>query len=81
MNHLRRTPAGQQRETPGSFARKGGDAQSGLLTSMYDGARPAGYNPMKRQAPDRAVLAVKCSATAMVERLGRFSKIRTKDSP
>jgi hypothetical protein len=33
----------------GTFALKGGDAQSGLLTSIYDGPRPAGYNPMKKQ--------------------------------
>lgn len=33
----------------GSFALKGGSAQSGALTTMYDGARPAGYNPMKKQ--------------------------------
>ncbi len=33
----------------GSFALKGGDAQSGTLTTMYDGARPSGYNPMKKQ--------------------------------
>ena len=34
----------------GSFGLKGGSAQSGSLTTMYDGARPAGgYNPMKKQ--------------------------------
>jgi hypothetical protein len=33
----------------GSFGLKGGNAQSGKLTTMYDGARPAGYNPMKKQ--------------------------------
>jgi hypothetical protein len=33
----------------GSWALKGGDAQTGLLQTMYDGARPAGYNPMKKQ--------------------------------
>jgi hypothetical protein len=35
----------------GGFAVKGGNAQSGTLTTMYDGARPsaAGYNPMKKQ--------------------------------
>lgn len=29
------------------FALKGGNAQSGMLTTLYDGALPAGYSPMK----------------------------------
>jgi hypothetical protein len=33
----------------GSFALKGGNAQVGTLAAMYDGARAAGYNPMKKQ--------------------------------
>jgi non-reducing end alpha-L-arabinofuranosidase len=34
----------------GTFALKGGNAQSGTLTTMYDGARPSGgYNPMNKQ--------------------------------
>jgi len=35
----------------GTFAIKGGNSQSGTLTTMYDGARPTmtGYNPMKKQ--------------------------------
>jgi non-reducing end alpha-L-arabinofuranosidase len=33
----------------GTFALKGGNAQTGALTTMYDGARPKGYNPMKKQ--------------------------------
>jgi hypothetical protein len=33
----------------GTFALKGGNAQKGALTTMYDGARPTGYNPMKKQ--------------------------------
>ncbi|MCL2450166.1 MAG: hypothetical protein FWD17_14560 [Polyangiaceae bacterium] len=33
----------------GTFALKGGDAQSGALTTMYDGARPKGYATMKKQ--------------------------------
>jgi hypothetical protein len=35
----------------GGFAIKGGDAQSGGLKTMYDGARPTvpGYNPMRKQ--------------------------------
>ena len=31
------------------FALKGADAQRGTLKTMYDGPRPAGYNPMKKQ--------------------------------
>jgi hypothetical protein len=34
----------------GSFALKGGDAQSGTLKTMYDGPRPSGgYNPMRKE--------------------------------
>ena len=33
----------------GTFALRGGNAQTGTLTTMYDGARPSGYNPMKKQ--------------------------------
>ena len=31
------------------FALKGGDAQSGSLTTLYNGALPSGYDPMKKQ--------------------------------
>jgi hypothetical protein len=31
------------------FGLKGADAQSGVLATMYDGARPAGYSPQKKQ--------------------------------
>jgi len=36
---------------PGHFAIRAGDAQSGNLTSMWDGARPttSGYNPMHKE--------------------------------
>jgi hypothetical protein len=35
----------------GSFALKGGDAQSGTLTTMYNGPRPgaAGYDPARKE--------------------------------
>jgi non-reducing end alpha-L-arabinofuranosidase len=33
----------------GGFGLKGGNAQSGTLTTMYDGTRPGGYNPMKKE--------------------------------
>ena len=32
-----------------NFAIKGGNADSGGLKTMYDGTRPSGYNPMKKQ--------------------------------
>jgi len=32
-----------------SFVLKGGNAQSGSLKTMYDGARPAGYSPQKKE--------------------------------
>ena len=31
------------------FALKGGDAQSGALATKYDGARPSGYSPQKKE--------------------------------
>jgi non-reducing end alpha-L-arabinofuranosidase len=33
----------------GPFTLKGANAQSGTLTTMYDGARPNGYSPMHKQ--------------------------------
>eukprot|EP00039_Didymoeca_costata_P019589 m.338152 g.338152 ORF g.338152 m.338152 type:complete len:336 (+) comp18324_c0_seq1:140-1147(+) len=33
----------------GGFTLKGGDAQKGNLTTLFDGPRPNGYNPMKKQ--------------------------------
>jgi non-reducing end alpha-L-arabinofuranosidase len=33
----------------GTFALKGGSAQMGTVTTMYDGKRPNGYDPMKKQ--------------------------------
>ena len=33
----------------GTFALRGGNAQMGTLTTMYDGVRASGYNPMKKQ--------------------------------
>ena len=33
----------------GTFALRGGNAQMGTLTTMYDGVRANGYNPMKKQ--------------------------------
>jgi hypothetical protein len=31
------------------FSLKGGDASQGSLTTLYDGPRPSGYQPMKKQ--------------------------------
>ncbi len=31
------------------FALKGGDANTGVLATLYDGPRPPGYQPMKKQ--------------------------------
>lgn len=33
----------------GGFTLKGGDAQTGPLTTLFDGGRPKGYDPMKKQ--------------------------------
>jgi len=33
----------------GPFTIKGGNAQSGVLTTIWDGARPSGYSPMHKQ--------------------------------
>ena len=33
----------------GGFALKGGDAQSGTLTTLHEGNRPPGYETMKKQ--------------------------------
>jgi non-reducing end alpha-L-arabinofuranosidase len=34
---------------PNHWAIRGGDAQSGGLTNYFDGKRPSGYNPMKKE--------------------------------
>lgn len=33
----------------GGFALKGGNAESGTLQTLHEGARPAGYETMKKQ--------------------------------
>jgi len=40
---------GRSGAAPGSFALYGGNATTGTLTTMWDGARPNGYAPMKKQ--------------------------------
>jgi non-reducing end alpha-L-arabinofuranosidase len=48
----------------GSFALMGGNAQTGTLTSFYDGVRPNGYNPMKKQGAIILGIAGDNTATA-----------------
>lgn len=38
-----------QAHVDGHYTIKGGDSQTGGLTVFYDGARPEGYSPMKKQ--------------------------------
>ena len=40
---------GDSGAAPGHFAVKGGDATAGELTVYWDGPRPKGYAPMKKQ--------------------------------
>ena len=40
---------GDSGPSPGHFAIKGGDAQEGELRVYWDGGRPKGYAPMKKQ--------------------------------
>jgi hypothetical protein len=40
---------GRSGATPGSFALYGSDATAGTLKTMYDGPRPNGFAPMKKQ--------------------------------
>ena len=40
---------GDSGPAPGHWALKGGDAQQGNLAVFWDGARPSGYAPMKKQ--------------------------------
>lgn len=41
------------------FAIKGGDATTGNLTTMYDGPRPPGYQPMSKQVRSHQMLMVR----------------------
>lgn len=38
---------------PGTYCLKSGDAQAGPLTNLYEGERPARYNPMRKQGVSR----------------------------
>ena len=48
-NYATAVVVGRSGAAPGSFALYGGDATAGTLKTMYDGARPNGYAPMKKQ--------------------------------
>ncbi len=48
-NFVTAVVVGRSGAAPGSFALYGGDATAGTLKTMYDGPRPTGYSPMKKQ--------------------------------
>jgi len=47
FNHTYVTAMAKGRK--GGFGLKGGNAQAGMLQKLHEGARPAGYDPMKKQ--------------------------------
>jgi hypothetical protein len=54
------------------YALKGGNAQSGELTTMWDGALPPGYNPMKKQGAIILGSGGDCCATNTNQSEGTF---------
>jgi hypothetical protein len=54
------------------FALKGGDAQSGGLTTLWDGALPSGYSPMKKQGAIVLGSGGDCCARNTNQSLGTF---------
>nr|WP_305778269.1 arabinofuranosidase catalytic domain-containing protein [Kitasatospora sp. MMS16-BH015] len=54
------------------FALKGGDAQSGGLTTLWNGALPPGYSPMKQQGAVILGSGGDCCATNTNQSLGTF---------
>jgi len=54
------------------FAIKGSDAQSGALTTLWDGALPSGYNPMKKQGAIILGSGGDCCATNTNQSQGTF---------
>lgn len=54
------------------FALKGGNAQSGALTTLYKGALPPNYNPMKKQGAIVLGSGGDCCATNNNQSLGTF---------
>jgi len=55
-----------------AFAMKGADAQSGSLTTVYDGKLPNGYSPMKKQGAIVLGSGGDCCATNRNQSLGTF---------
>jgi hypothetical protein len=55
-----------------SFALKGGDAQSGELTTFYDGALPSGFSPMHKQGALVLGSGGDCCATNTNQSEGTF---------
>jgi len=54
------------------FAIKGSNAQAGSLTTLYDGALPNGYNPMKKQGAIVLGSGGDCCATNTNQSAGTF---------
>jgi hypothetical protein len=54
------------------FALKGGNGQSGSLTTLWDGALPGGYNPMKKQGAIVLGSGGDCCARNTNQSLGTF---------
>ena len=54
------------------FALKGGNAQSGGLTTLWDGSLPSGYNPMKKQGAIVLGSGGDCCARNTNQSLGTF---------
>jgi non-reducing end alpha-L-arabinofuranosidase len=54
------------------FALKGGDAQAGGLTTLWNGALPPGYSPMKKQGAVILGSGGDCCATNNNQSLGTF---------
>jgi len=54
------------------LALKGGNAQSGGLTTLWDGALPTGYNPMKKQGAIVLGSGGDCCATNTNQSFGTF---------
>ena len=54
------------------LALKGGNAQSGSLTTLYNGSLPGGYNPMKQQGAIILGSGGDCCATNNNQSLGTF---------
>ena len=55
-----------------NYALKGGNAQTGNLTTMWDGALPPGYNPMKKRGAIVLGSGGDCCATNTNQSEGTF---------